>query len=68
MDDIEKLLKELTEASGVPGYEREARDVIRRYFQKFGEITQDKIGSNLSQLTAVAFITDQASIRMTGEH
>jgi len=45
MDEIENLLKELTEASGVPGYEREIRDIIRRHFQEFGEISQDKIGS-----------------------
>ncbi len=45
MDEIENLLKDLTEASGVPGYEQEVREVIRRYLQPFGEITQDKIGS-----------------------
>jgi putative aminopeptidase FrvX len=45
MDNIEKLLKELTEASGVPGYEHEVREVIRSNFKQFGEITQDKIGS-----------------------
>lgn len=45
MDSIERLLKELTEASGVPGYEREVRDIIRHYFEPLGQITQDKIGS-----------------------
>jgi putative aminopeptidase FrvX len=45
MDSIERMLKELTEASGVPGYEREIRDVVRRYFMPFGELTQDKLGS-----------------------
>ena len=45
MDRVENLLKELTEANGVPGYEREVRDVIRGHFQGYGEITQDKIGS-----------------------
>ena len=45
MDAVEKLLKELTEASGVSGYEAEVRGVIRRYFEPLGEITQDKIGS-----------------------
>jgi len=45
MDETEKLLKELTEANGVPGYETEVRNVIRRYFEPLGEITQDKIGS-----------------------
>ena len=45
MDETEKLLKELTEANGVPGYETEVRNIIRRYFEPLGEITQDKIGS-----------------------
>ena len=54
MDEIESLLKELTEASGVPGYEREVRDVIRRYFQEFGEISHDKIGSLICKKTGSA--------------
>lgn len=45
MDKTEKLLKELTEANGVSGYEAEIRDVMRRYFGPLGEITQDRIGS-----------------------
>lgn len=45
MDDTEKLLKELAEANGVAGYEKEVRDVIRRYLEPIGEITQDKLGS-----------------------
>ncbi len=45
MDKTEKLLKELTEAKGVAGYEREVRSVIRRYLEPMGSITQDKIGS-----------------------
>ncbi len=45
MDKTEKLLKELTEAKGVAGYEREVRNVIRRYLEPIGSITQDKIGS-----------------------
>jgi len=45
MDNTEKLLKELTEAKGVAGYEKEVRHVIRRYLEPMGSITQDKIGS-----------------------
>ena len=45
MDEIEKLLKELTETDGVPGYEREIRGVVSRYFRPLGQITQDKLGS-----------------------
>jgi endoglucanase len=45
MDSIEQLLKELTEAHGVPGYESPIRAVVRKYMQPFGELSQDKIGS-----------------------
>ena len=45
MDTTEKLLKELTEASGVPGYENEIRSAIRGYLEPLGELSQDKLGS-----------------------
>lgn len=45
MDASEKLLQELTEAHGVPGYEHEVRAVVRSHFEPLGEIEQDKIGS-----------------------
>jgi putative aminopeptidase FrvX len=54
MDETEKLLKELTEADGVSGYEMEVRNVIRRYFEPLGEITQDKIGSLICKKTGDA--------------
>ena len=34
MDKLEKLLKELTEADGVPGYESEIRKVLEHTFKK----------------------------------
>lgn len=45
MDDTEKLLKTLTEAHGVPGYESEVRAVLREYFEPLGKVTQDRLGS-----------------------
>jgi putative aminopeptidase FrvX len=45
MDKIEQLLKELTEAHGVPGYETPIRAVVREHMQSLGELSQDKIGS-----------------------
>ncbi len=45
MDEIESLLKELTEASGISGYEAGARAVMRKYFSGLGELSQDKLGS-----------------------
>jgi putative aminopeptidase FrvX len=40
-----QLLKEMTEAPGIPGYEAPIRAVIRNYFEPLGELSQDKIGS-----------------------
>jgi len=45
VDDTEKLLKALTEAHGVPGYEVEIRALLRDYLDPLGTITQDKLGS-----------------------
>lgn len=41
-----QLLKELTEANGVPGYEQEVREIMKREFEKYdGQIITDKMGS-----------------------
>lgn len=45
MDYTKKLLKELTEIHGVPGYETPVRGLIRKYLEPLGSISQDKIGS-----------------------
>jgi len=45
MDFTLNLLKELTETPGISGYETPIRAVIRKYLEKYGELTQDKIGS-----------------------
>jgi endoglucanase len=45
MDKIEKLLKELTEASGISGHETEIRGVIKNHLRNAGELSQDKMGS-----------------------
>jgi putative aminopeptidase FrvX len=45
MDQTEKLLKEITEAGGVPGYESEVRAIMRRYLDGVAVIEQDKMGS-----------------------
>lgn len=45
LDQSEQLLKDLTEASGVPGYEAEVREVLRRYLEPVGSLQWDKIGS-----------------------
>ncbi|MEX1000395.1 MAG: M42 family metallopeptidase [Thermodesulfobacteriota bacterium] len=45
MDKTENLLKELTEAHGIPGYEAEVRKVIRSHFKPIGDIEEDNMGS-----------------------
>ncbi len=50
MDSTEQILKELTEAPGVPGYESPVRAVVRKYLEPLGELSQDKIGSLICQL------------------
>jgi endoglucanase len=45
VDHTEQLLRDLTEAHGVPGYEADVRAVLRRYLEPVGTLEQDKIGS-----------------------
>jgi putative aminopeptidase FrvX len=45
VDETQKLLKALTEAHGVPGYETEVRALLRQYLEPLGEVSQDKLGS-----------------------
>src|SRR4030042_5331784 len=44
-DETLELLRELTEAPGVSGYERAVREIIRRHLQDFTTIEQDRLGS-----------------------
>jgi len=45
LDRTEKLLKELTEAPGVSGYESEIRKIMRRHLEPVATIEQDRMGS-----------------------
>ncbi|MCX7845137.1 MAG: M42 family metallopeptidase [Dictyoglomaceae bacterium] len=45
MEELMMMLKEITETGGVPGYEKEIREVIRKYIEPFGEILEDRLGS-----------------------
>lgn len=45
MDQSQKLLKEITEAGGVPGYESEIRAIMREALQDVAIVEQDKMGS-----------------------
>jgi putative aminopeptidase FrvX len=54
MDATEKLFKELTEVSGVPGYETEARAAIRQHLDPVAKIEQDKLGSIIGRKRGAA--------------
>ncbi len=45
MDDALQMLKELTEAQGVPGQEGPVREVMTRYLSPLGETITDNLGS-----------------------
>ncbi len=45
MDSTKELLKTLTEAHGIPGYEAPVRSIIKKYLTPFGELSKDKLGS-----------------------
>lgn len=51
MDQTEQLLKEITEASGVPGYEENVRAIMRRHLEDVAEIETDKMGSFIGKHT-----------------
>lgn len=44
-DETLELLRELTEAHGVSGYEQEVREIIRRHLEKITVVEQDRLGS-----------------------
>src|SRR4030042_5675301 len=44
-DTTMDLLRELTEAPGISGYEQEVREIIRKHLQNITGIEQDRLGS-----------------------
>jgi putative aminopeptidase FrvX len=50
MEDMLKMLKELTDANGIPGNEREPREVMKRYITPFSDDVQtDHLGSLIAK-------------------
>lgn len=43
-----RLLQELTESLGVPGFEEPVREVMRRHLAQYGEVSTDNLGSVLA--------------------
>ncbi|MFQ5615733.1 MAG: M42 family metallopeptidase [Anaerolineales bacterium] len=54
MDQTLELLKELTEAHGISGYEGPVRAVVRRRLEGLGELSQDKMGSVICKKNGAA--------------
>ncbi|MGE5584313.1 MAG: M42 family metallopeptidase [Bacillota bacterium] len=54
MDATAKMLKDLSEAPGVSGYEKEVRRVIRRYVEPYAVIEQDRLGSLVARRTGAS--------------
>ena len=52
LDETLTMLKELTDAKGIPGNEREPRDVMKKYITPFSDnIEQDGLGSLIASKT-----------------
>ncbi|WP_433958951.1 M42 family metallopeptidase [Cytobacillus horneckiae] len=52
LDETLTMLKELTDAKGIPGNEREPREVMKKYITDFAdEVTTDKLGSLIAKKT-----------------
>ncbi|WP_456278052.1 M42 family metallopeptidase [Bacillus sp. AK128] len=50
LDETLTMLKDLTDAKGIPGNEKEPRDVMRRYIEPFAdEVTTDGLGSLIAK-------------------
>ena len=50
LDETLTMLKELTDAKGIPGNEREVRDVMKKYIEPFAdELTTDGLGSLIAK-------------------
>ena len=55
MDNTLQLLKDITDANGVPGNEREPRQVMKRYMEPYAEeIQYDNLGSIIGVKTGDA--------------
>ena len=60
-DKAISLLKELTEAHSISGYEEEVRDIFFRELKDFGEMGSDRNGSIFCKMKG-----DQSKVLLTG--
>lgn len=53
LDETLTMLKELTDAKGIPGNEREPREVMKKYITEYAdEVTTDNLGSLIAKKQA----------------
>lgn len=62
-DSTLELLKELTEANGIPGYEGPVRSIVRKHLEPLGELSQDKTGSVICEVKGKS---DQPRVMLAG--
>jgi putative aminopeptidase FrvX len=60
MDELLQMMKDLTEAPGVPGQEGPVREVMARYLAPLGEILTDNLGSIVAYKTGGGAPMDNA--------
>lgn len=63
MDETLSIMRELTEAAGVPGQEGAVRRVMRRYLEPLGEVLTDNLGSIIGRKVGA---TDGPRIALAG--
>lgn len=54
LDETLQMLKDLTDAPGVPGFEREVRLVMERYLEPLAEVSRDRLGSVIGRKQGTA--------------
>lgn len=55
LDDTQQMLKDLTDANGIPGNERQSREVMKKYIEPFADtIETDNLGSLIAKKEGLA--------------
>ncbi|MDE0584531.1 MAG: M42 family metallopeptidase [Planococcus sp. (in: firmicutes)] len=55
LDETQQMLKELTDANGIPGNERQSREVMKKYIEPFADtIETDNLGSLIAKKEGLA--------------
>src|SRR5215210_5764814 len=68
MDETLQMMKELTEAPGVPGQEGPVREVMARYLAPLGEVLTDNLGSVVAYKSGRGTNRDQAPKVLVAGH